>query len=113
MPLSISGRYASISPNSVILGGKEYFYYYNYNISGSASGLAGEVCYYNYTGDTKCTYHRYYSDGSGPVSNGKGRVGYVEFSTSVWKYWRYSECGYAKVKNSCTNDYKPIIVCTS
>ena len=113
VPVSISGRYAGISPNSVILGGKEYSYYYNYNISGSASGLAGEVCYYNPTGDKKCTYNRYYSNGSGPVSNGKMRVGYVEFSPSVWKYWRYSECGYAKVKNSCTNDYKPIIVCTS
>ena len=113
--VSISGSYVGpkSAPKSVILGGKEYFYYYNYNISGSASGLVGQVCYYNYTGDKKCTYHRNYSDGSGPVSNGKTRFGYVQFSTSVWKYWRYSECGYAKVKNGCTNDYKSIIVCES
>ena len=113
VPVSISGRYASIYPKSVKLGGDQYFYYCNYNISGSASGLVGQVCYYNYTGDKKCTYHRNYSDGSGPVSNGKTRFGYVQFSTSVWKYWRYSECGYAKVKNSCTNDYKSKLVCTS
>ena len=113
VPVSISGSYAGIYPNSVILGGKEYFYYCNYNISGSASGLVGQVCYYNYTGDKKCTYHRNYSDGSGPVSNGKTRFGYVQFSTSVWKYWRYSECGYAKVKNSCTNEYKSKLVCES
>ena len=57
VPVSISGRYASIYPKSVKLGGDQYFYYCNYNISGSASGLVGQVCYYNYTGDKKCTYH--------------------------------------------------------
>ena len=100
---SLSATWSWGNCNGCQKGGYYYYQYCKFSFSGCTDGLSGHMCYYNANGNNWCSVGKKYYANSGNTG-----YGYAEFSSTVWKYYRYTEGVEMNATNSNGNSVRKI-----